>query len=75
MIVYQFDENWNGQTVAELVDWNHPTIFAVIYILRQDGLESSFEEQGPLVFCHALLLLQGATVYTVSRFNISPISR
>jgi hypothetical protein len=23
VLVYQFDENWNGQTVAELVDWNH----------------------------------------------------
>jgi hypothetical protein len=22
VLVYQFDENWNGQTVAELVDWN-----------------------------------------------------
>ena len=21
VLVYQFDENWNGQTVAELVDW------------------------------------------------------
>jgi hypothetical protein len=23
VLVYQFDENWNGQAVAELVDWNH----------------------------------------------------
>ena len=23
VLVYQFDENWNGQTVAEFVDWNH----------------------------------------------------
>jgi light-regulated signal transduction histidine kinase (bacteriophytochrome) len=23
VLVYQFDESWNGQTVAELVDWNH----------------------------------------------------
>jgi hypothetical protein len=23
VLVYQFDENWNGQSVAELVDWNH----------------------------------------------------
>jgi hypothetical protein len=23
VLVYQFDENWNGQTVAELVDWNY----------------------------------------------------
>lgn len=23
VLVYQFDENWNGQTVAELVDWDH----------------------------------------------------
>jgi hypothetical protein len=22
VLVYQFDENWNGQTVAELIDWN-----------------------------------------------------
>jgi hypothetical protein len=22
VLLYQFDENWNGQTVAELVDWN-----------------------------------------------------
>ena len=22
MLVYQFDEQWNGQTVAELVDWS-----------------------------------------------------
>lgn len=22
VLVYQFDESWNGQTVAELVDWN-----------------------------------------------------
>ena len=22
MLVYQFDDQWNGQTVAELVDWN-----------------------------------------------------
>ncbi|KDQ62269.1 hypothetical protein JAAARDRAFT_30166 [Jaapia argillacea MUCL 33604] len=22
VLVYQFDENWNGQTVAELVEWN-----------------------------------------------------
>jgi hypothetical protein len=23
VLVYQFDENWNGQTVAEVVDWDH----------------------------------------------------
>lgn len=23
VLVYQFDENWNGQIVTELVDWNH----------------------------------------------------
>jgi len=52
VLVYQFDENWNGETVAELVDWNRThdlyrgLHFPASDIPAQVGGERPFKNRG-----------------------------
>jgi hypothetical protein len=75
VLAYRFDESWNGQTVAELVDWNRTRdLYRGLHFPASDipaqvsvGVH---DHEGVRLTCYIFFFLKARQLYTVSACRI-----